>query len=227
MAKSAPPTKASSAPMPAVKAAAPASAMPASAAPSSEPAKSAHVAALPSDAQTAPLYDEVAKLNAELQLAKGRAAKLSVDLELANKRRELEKAQGSGDNAIPKGMPAVVSIEGVGAKLVATLSFANGMVIGARAGDVLPTGAKVERIEPSAVYVKAGNRSSRLPLMLSKTQPFSYDTPVPGRVAARADSTSLPVLPPPMPAASGAPGALSQSPGMSGPPLNAGPVVTR
>lgn len=59
----------------------------------------------------------------------------------------------------------VVGVQGMNGDMVATLVF-DGQIFDVRRGDVLPDGAKVERIDNTGVFVRRGKKNKKYPVVM-------------------------------------------------------------
>jgi type IV pilus biogenesis protein PilP len=102
--------------------------------------------------------DSLSKIEAETLVLKAREKQLSVRAQIVSKQGEIAAKQVENTrlaHTASAGDPLVMSIEGVGATIYATLQLDNGATIDAKAGDVLPNGMKILSVTLNEVIAEA------------------------------------------------------------------------
>lgn len=155
---------------------------------------------------TASAADALTRIESETLVLKARERQLAVQAAIMQRQSEIAGRQEEGVRrlSVPVSVnPVVQSLEGIGKQHYATLLFESGAVADVRAGDVLPDGLRVVRIDGDGVTVETANKKrTRLHLAGSAAAPF-------------AAAPSLPPLPPPV-LARPAPGLPPLYPGAKG-----------
>ncbi len=105
--------------------------------------------------------ERLGRIEAETLVLKAREKQLEVQLNIMSKQNDIAAKQQLNElmarNAVA-GDPVVLSIEGVGKTLYATLELNNGSLVEAQAGAVLSNGMKVLSIGGNEVIVQAGGK---------------------------------------------------------------------
>ena len=130
---------------------------------------------------------EISRINEDIAVLTAKLNKLKVEAEISMKKKEIEGASGTVDQAgaipmqsagpnmarggipstqieseIETPAPAIHSIEGVDGKLYATLIFSGGMNQIVQKGEVIKDGWKVVGLTSSSVTLSKGGKETRL-----------------------------------------------------------------
>ncbi len=105
--------------------------------------------------------EEMARLNGDVVLFDARLRAIEARLKVRQKQLELDRLDGSFTGDVPS-LPKVRSIEGMSARLRATIVYSNGTEIDVVEGDALPNGLKVVAVRPGNVTVVRNNHAYRL-----------------------------------------------------------------
>jgi len=105
--------------------------------------------------------EEMARLNGDVVLFDARLRAIEAKLKVRQKQLELDRLDGSFTGDVPS-LPKVRSIEGMSARLRATIVYSNGTEIDVVEGDALPNGLKVVTVRPGNVTVVRNNHTYRL-----------------------------------------------------------------
>jgi len=122
-------------------------------------------AAIASTALAQSAIDNLSKIEEETLLLKAREKQLVIKAQIAAKEAELasKNMDASRFQQSPEDAPMILSIEGIGKNLYATLQMRNGSTMDVSNGDTLPNGMKVVSIRSNEVLVEtAKNRRIRL-----------------------------------------------------------------
>ncbi len=134
--------------------------------------------------------EEMARLNGDVVLFDARLRAIEAKLKVRQKQLELDRLDGSFTGDVPS-LPRVRSIEGMSARLRATIVYANGTQIDVAEGDALPNGLKVVTVRPGNVTVVRNNHRYRLGVVTHPEQ-------VP-QGASGLPASGMPLPPPGMP----------------------------
>lgn len=121
--------------------------------------------------------EQLTRIEAETLLLKAREKQLEVQANIVARQNEIATKRQLTDQLAQTavaGDPVVRSIEGIGKVMYATVQLADGNLVDARVGDVLPNGMKVASIKPHEVIVE--NRKKRRVRLMNGTQAFNVAT---------------------------------------------------
>ncbi len=150
---------------------------------------------------TASAADALTRIESETLVLKARERQLAVQAAIMQRQSEIAGRQEEGVRrlSVPASVnPVVQSLEGIGKQHYATLLFESGAVSEVRAGDVLPDGLRVVRIDGDGVTVETANKK-RTRLHLAGSAPAPSLLPPLAPVLSR----PAPGLPPLYPGAKG------------------------
>lgn len=139
--------------------------------------------------------DNLAKIEEETLILKAREKQLAIKAQIAAKEAELatKNLDASRFQQSPEDAPVILSIEGIGKNLHATLQMRNGSTMDVSSGDILPNGMKVVSIRSNEVMVETAKTRR---LRLATGAPAATVHP---QVAQRPMTLSMPPLPPMLP----------------------------
>lgn len=141
--------------------------------------------------------ERLSRIEAETMVLKAREKQLDVQAKIIAKQSEIASRRADSErlaHAAVAGNPLVLSIEGVGPAMYATLQMENGNTADVQVGDVLPNGMKVVSIRPNEVIIESGKKRRTRLASGSQAAP-SFDPSYPSA------GLRLPPLAPPVPAA--------------------------
>jgi len=130
-------------------------------------------------AQTA--SGDLARIEAETLVLKAREKQLEVQAKIIARQSEIATKQAESDRLVQAavvGNPVVISIEGVGGKIFATLKMENGNTLDAQAGDFLENGMKVVSIKANEVIIESV-KHKRVRLSMASHSANSFDASYP------------------------------------------------
>ncbi|MES2742991.1 MAG: type IV pilus biogenesis protein PilP [Pseudomonadota bacterium] len=111
--------------------------------------------------------EQLSQIENDTLVLKAQERQMAVKLQLANQQAELNARHSDSGRAAAQpgrgGDPTIVSIEGIGEKLYATLMMANGASIEVQSGETLPNGMRVLSIRANEVLVQ-GDKKQRIRL---------------------------------------------------------------
>lgn len=111
----------------------------------------------------------IAELNEQIAIMAVRIRLLEADLQMAQKRAELAKLNGTADVG-KSGLPSLRAIESVNGSMYATLSYANGGTVTVEKGEPLSDGWVVAEIQPRGVTLARGKEREQLTLRSSSSR---------------------------------------------------------
>ncbi len=139
--------------------------------------------------------EQLSQIENDTLVLKAQERQMAVKLQLANQQAELTARQTDSGRAAAQpgrgGDPTIVSIEGIGDKLYATLMMTNGASIDVQSGDTLPNGMRVLSIRANEVLVQ-GDKKQRIRLAGGAPAAPAYN-------AAAASNPRQPFILPPLP----------------------------
>ncbi|RKP44593.1 type IV pilus biogenesis protein PilP [Trinickia fusca] len=145
-----------------------------------EPAPAAQADALPPSPEAAATVAALTRLEGETVVLKAELKKLETQTQIAQRAAELSRLNGG---AGPEDV-RVVAVEGIGAKLYATLVSRNEGQYEVKAGDTLPNGMKILSIKSNAVYAQSRSGAKvQLPMLATWSDASSFSGSTGGDVA--------------------------------------------
>lgn len=148
--------------------------------------------------------DSLARIEGETLLLKAEERQMAVRLQLAAQRNELAQRHAqtrSLERPARVGDPTVVAIEGIGARMHATLMMDNGSLLDAAIGDALPNGMTVLSVRAGEVVVARGRKERIRLAHAAPAAPAVNQNAAAGAAAARAPWTLPPLVAVPSPVA--------------------------
>lgn len=125
--------------------------------------------------------DDLSREQFEIDRLEQSDRRMGVQLSIAEKQRRLSQIGQQGSPAqVPatqQGPVKVVGVEGSGNALIATLRFAGGEEIEARAGDTLPDGRTVRRVTATGVTLVVGKQEQHVPVVMTAGRAAAAATP--------------------------------------------------
>jgi type IV pilus biogenesis protein PilP len=126
---------------------------------------------------------DLTKIEAETLLLKAREKQLDVQAKIVAKQSEIASKQAETDRLAQSaviGNPVILSIEGLGARMFATLRMENGTSVDIQPGDVLSNGMKIVSIRPNEVIIETDKNKRMRLAVASHSAPVAFDPAYPG-----------------------------------------------
>lgn len=138
--------------------------------------------------------DNLTRIETETLVLKAREKQLDVQANILAKQSEIAAKQAESERitqAPAIGNPVILSIEGLGKSMFATLQLGNGNSVDVQAGDMLSNGMKVASIRANEVVIVTA-RKRRMRLAYASPAPAAFDASYPS------PGLRLPPLAPPV-----------------------------
>ncbi|WP_211474760.1 type IV pilus biogenesis protein PilP [Collimonas humicola] len=128
--------------------------------------------------------NDLTKIEAETLVLKARERQLDVQAKIIARQSEIAGKQAETERITQSavlGNPVILSIEGLGGKMFATLKMENGTTLDVQGGDVLSNGMKVVSIRPNEVIIESARKKrTRLAPATHSAVAFDASYPSPG-----------------------------------------------
>lgn len=128
--------------------------------------------------------DNLTRIEMETLVLKAREKQLDVQAKILAKQSEIAFKQAESDRVIQApmiGNPVILSIEGLGKSMFATLQLDNGNTVDVQAGDMLANGMKVVSIRANEVVIEtAKKKRARLATVSQTSAAFDASYPSAG-----------------------------------------------
>ncbi|MGZ3240128.1 MAG: type IV pilus biogenesis protein PilP [Burkholderiaceae bacterium] len=137
--------------------------------------------------------DNLTRIEAETLVLKAREKQLDVQAKIIARQSEIASKQAESDRLTQTavyGNPVILSIEGLGKAMFATLQMENGNAIDVQTGDVLSNGMKIVSIRSNEVIIE-NTKKKRIRLAAASQTPVAFDSTFPS------SGLRLPPLAPP------------------------------
>lgn len=138
--------------------------------------------------------DDLTRIESETLVLKAREKQLDVQAKIVAKQGEIAARQAESERITQSpalGNPVILSIEGLGKSMFATLQLDNGTTVDVQAGDMLSNGMKVLTIGVNEVIIQTAKKK-RMRLAAASQAAPALDAGYPG------PGMRLPPLPPPV-----------------------------
>lgn len=125
--------------------------------------------------------DSLTRIETETMVLKAREKQLDVQANILAKQSAIASRQAASDSLAQApiiGDPVILSIEGLGKSMFATLQMVNGSTVDVTAGDVLSNGMKVASIRANEVIVETAKKK-RVRLATASQTPAAFDASYP------------------------------------------------
>ena len=124
---------------------------------------------------------DLTKIEAETLVLKARERQLDIQAKIIAKQSEIASKQAETDRIAQSavaGNPVILSIEGLGGKMFATLRMENGTTVDIQPGDTLSNGMKIVSIRTNEVIIEA-TKNKRMRLAVASHTPSTFDPAFP------------------------------------------------
>lgn len=125
--------------------------------------------------------DSLTRIEAETLVLKAREKQLDVQAKIVARQQEIASKQAESQRvtqAAVSGNPVILSIEGLGHAMFATLQMDRGDTVDVQAGDTLSNGMKIVSIRPNEVIIE-NSKKARTRLAAASQAPASFDSSFP------------------------------------------------
>lgn len=125
--------------------------------------------------------DNLTRIEMETLVLKAREKQLDVQAKILARQSEIASKQAESDRITQSpmiGNPVILSIEGLGKSMFATLQMDNGNTVDVRAGDMLSNGMKVVSIRANEVIIETAKKK-RVRLAAASHTPATFDASYP------------------------------------------------
>jgi type IV pilus biogenesis protein PilP len=125
--------------------------------------------------------DNLTRIEMETLVLKAREKQLDVQAKILAKQSEIASKQAESDRITQSpmiGNPVILSIEGLGKSMFATLQLDNGNTVDVQAGDMLSNGMKVVSIRVNEVVIETAKKK-RVRLAAVSQTPAAFDASYP------------------------------------------------
>ncbi|MFZ6774455.1 type IV pilus biogenesis protein PilP [Undibacterium sp. SXout7W] len=121
------------------------------------------------------------RIETETLILKAREKQLDVQAKILARQSEITSKQTESDRITQSpalGNPVIVSIEGIGKVMFATLQMDGGNLLDVQVGDELPNGMKVASIRANEVIIE-NHKKKRIRLATATQAPVTFDSSYP------------------------------------------------
>jgi len=125
--------------------------------------------------------NDLTKIEAETLVLKAREKQLDIQAKIIAKQSEIASKQAETDRIAQSavvGNPVILSIEGLGGRMFATLRMENGTTVDIQPGDVLSNGMKIVSIKTNEVIIEA-KKNKRVRLAVGSHAQPAFDPTFP------------------------------------------------
>lgn len=137
--------------------------------------------------------DNLTRIEMETLVLKAREKQLDVQAKILTKQSEIATKQAESERITLSpvvGNPVIMSIEGIGKSIFATLQLDNGNAVDVKTGDILSNGMRIVSIHTNEVVIET-SKKKRMRLAAASQTPAAFDASYPS------SGLRLPPLAPP------------------------------